>query len=469
MPKSFAMAALLAASCAAQAAGDADLAAIRKQIDEMKKSYEQRIAALEEKLAAAEMQSRSQPEKALAADSRPAPGPTAGNSFNPEVSLILQGQYRNMKNIAERGITGFVPAGGHDHGDGAIAGISKRGFSVDHTELVLAASIDPYWRGQAIISALDGAAEVEEAWFQSLGIGHGIGIKAGRYRSGIGYLNEQHPHMWDFADAPLIYRAMFGYEGSYAQDGLQLKWLAPTPVFLEFGAELGRGASFPGTDRNHNGAGAVAMFAHLGDDLGIANSWRAGVSWLNSRASGRQAQFADINGLEAIGAFAGRSSTWLADFVWKWAPNGNPKYQNFKFQSEYMVRQEKGSLTCSDDEAAGNACDPLATGASVTGDYRTRQSGWYAQGVFQFTPEWRAGLRYERLDSGTRDFGINAANLTVDSYRPQKTTAMIDYSWSEFARVRLQLAQDKSMQGITDNQLTVQYIMSLGAHGAHKF
>ena len=78
-------------------------------------------------------------------------------------------------------------------------------------------------------------------------------------------------------------------------------------------------------------------------------------------------------------------------------------------------------------------------------------------------------MRYEQLDSGTRDFGENANNLVVDSYRPKKATAMIDYNWSEFSRVRLQLAQDKSMIGITDNQLTVQYIMSLGAHGAHKF
>lgn len=476
MQKTFAMAAMLAASCAAQAAGDADLAAIRSQISEMKNSYEQRIAALEEKLAQAEARSRESSGKSTATDSRPlAASQAAGgaaasaSSFNPEVSLILQGQYKNMKDVAERGITGFVPAGGHDHGEGAIAGISKRGFSVDHTELVLGASIDPYWRGQAIIAAIDGSAEVEEAWFQSLAIGHGIGLKGGRYRSGIGYLNEQHPHMWDFADAPLMYRAMFGDEGSYAQDGLQLKWLAPTPVFLEFGAEFGRGANFPGTDRNRNGSGAVAMFAHIGDDVGVAHSWRAGLSYLKTRANEREATFEDSNGLEAVGAFTGRSSTWLADFVWKWAPDGNPKYRNFKFQSEYFVRREKGELTCSDDEAAGNACDPLASGASVTGDYRTRQSGWYAQGVFQFTPEWRAGLRYEQLASGTRDFGSNAVHLVVDSYRPKKTTAMIDYSWSEFARVRLQLARDQSMQGITDHQLTVQYIMSLGAHGAHKF
>ena len=38
--KPLAVAALLAASCGAQAASDADLAAIRSQIDEMKKSYE---------------------------------------------------------------------------------------------------------------------------------------------------------------------------------------------------------------------------------------------------------------------------------------------------------------------------------------------------------------------------------------------------------------------------------------------
>lgn len=463
--KPFALAALLAASCAAPAAANDDLAAIRSQIDEMKKSYEQRIATLEQKLLQAESSAKASQPPAPVAERRAAAQSTASASgFNPEVSLILQGQYKNMKDVAERGITGFVPAGGHEHGEGAIEGSNKRGFSVDHTELVLAANIDPNWRGQAIIAALDGAAEVEEAWFQSLGLGQGIGLKGGRFRSGIGYLNEQHPHMWDFADAPLAYQAMFGTHGSYTQDGVQLKWLAPTALFLEFGAEVGRGANFPGTDRNKNGSGAGALFAHLGGDVGVANSWRAGVSYLKTSAQEREAHFEDVSGLEAQGAFAGDSATWLADFVWKWAPNGNPKYQNFKLQGEYFSRREKGDLTCRDEEAVGNAC-----ATEVTSNYRTRQSGWYAQGVFQFTPNWRAGLRYEQLDSGSRNFGINAANLVVDSYHPKKATAMIDYSWSEFSRLRLQYAQDKSMQGVTDNQITMQYIMSLGAHGAHKF
>jgi hypothetical protein len=467
MQKRFAMAAMLAASLGAHAADNTELAAIRAQIDDMKRAYEQRIAALEHKLSQAEAKSVAAPAPVAAtpmATERLAPAASSASGFNPEVSLILQGQYKNMKDVAERGITGFWPAGGHDHGAGSVEGINKRGFSVDHTELVLAANIDPYWRGQAIIATLDGTAEVEEAWFQSLGLGQGIGLKGGRFRSGIGYLNEQHPHMWDFADAPLMYQAMFGTHGSYVQDGVQFKWLAPTETFVEFGAEIGRGANFPGTDRNKNGSGAAAVFAHVGGEVGASHSWRAGVSYLTTRPKEREAHFADINGLEAQAAFTGRSQSYMADFVWKWAPNGNPKYQNFKFQTEYFQRRESGDLTCRDEQAVGNAC-----AAEPTAAYRTRQSGWYAQGVYQFTPHWRAGLRYEQLDSGARDFGDNAAYLMVDSHRPKKASAMVDYSWSEFSRVRLQYAQDKSMLGITDNQVTVQYIMSLGAHGAHKF
>lgn len=462
LPKPFVLAALLAASCGVQAASDADLAAIRSQIDEMKKSYEQRIASLEQRLVQAEEKSSSPAAVAPAAvTASTVPANTSASGFNPEASLILQGAYRDMKKVPNRQISGFVSAPDSES--------PKRGFSLDETELVLGASIDPYWRGQAILAIHDGEVEVEEAWFQSLAIGHGIGLKGGRIRSGIGYLNEQHPHAWDFSDAPLIYQAMFGSHASYAQDGVQLKWLAPTPVFLEFGAEFGRGANFPGTDKDKNGSGGGAVFAHVGGDLGVSNNWRAGVSYLKTSAANRESNFNDINGVEAQGAFNGDSATWLADFVWKWSPNGNPKYQNFKFQTEYFSREEKGSLNCTDNNSAGNACNPNNDGSSVTSSYRTRQNGWYAQGVYQFTSNWRAGLRYDQLDSGTRDFGVNSSNLVAESYRPKRASAMVDYSWSEFSRMRLQFAQDKSMAGITDNQLTLQYIMSLGAHGAHRF
>jgi len=46
---------------------------------------------------------------------------------------------------------------------------------------------------------------------------------------------------------------------------------------------------------------------------------------------------------------------------------------------------------------------------------------------------------------------------------------MVDYSPTDFSRLRLQFASDKSRFAVTDHQLLLQYILSLGVHGAHRF
>ena len=43
------------------------------------------------------------------------------------------------------------------------------------------------------------------------------------------------------------------------------------------------------------------------------------------------------------------------------------------------------------------------------------------------------------------------------------------YLWSEFSRIRAQYDRDESRPQGTDHQLFLQYIMSLGSHGAHEF
>lgn len=45
---------------------------------------------------------------------------------------------------------------------------------------------------------------------------------------------------------------------------------------------------------------------------------------------------------------------------------------------------------------------------------------------------------------------------------------MLDYSRSEFSRIRLQYNRDESASK-ADDQWFVQYIVSMGAHGAHRF
>ena len=375
------------------------------------------------------------------------------NAFNPGISLILQGRYAHQKDIEERHITGFA-SGGHAHGAG-------RGFSLDASELVFSGNIDPYFRGYAALALADDEIELEEAWFQTAGLGRGFTVKGGRFLSGIGYINEHHPHAWDFADQSLMYRALFGEH--LIQDGVQIRWLAPAETFLEFGAEAARGQFFPGSEAggDRNGAGAWAVFAKIGGDIGSSHSWRAGLNHLGMRPREREGHFEDVNDVEAHTAFTGDSKAWIADFVWKWAPDGNPTQRNVKLQAEYFQREEEGELFCEDNTAAGGACTGFVQ------PYRTRQSGWYAQGVFQFRPRWRTGYRYDRLDAGTVDFG--ATPIAADEYRPYRHTVMLDYSPSEFSRFRLQLAQDRSIRGVKDNQVILQYIHSLGAHGAHRF
>ena len=386
-------------------------------------------------------------------DVRPAPAAAAAgaNAFNPAISLILSGLYtRTSQDPAQYAISGFqLPLD-------AEAGPGTRGFSLAESELAFAASIDPWWRGAANIAVHpDNTVSVEEAYVQTTSLGSGVSVKAGRFFSGLGYLNPKHAHTWDFVDNPLAYQALLGTQ--YGDDGVQLMWLAPTDLFIELGLEAGRGRSFPGGDNSRNGAGMTALTAHAGGDIGVSHSWRAGVSVLNAKADDQALQGMDAAGSSVVNAFTGTTQVWVVDAVWKWAPQGNATRTSFKLQGEYLRSTRSGQLTYD----VGNT--------DSAGAYRALQSGWYGQGVYQFMPRWRVGLRTERLNAGTPDYGVNAGFFAVNSYAPSKNTLMLDFSPSEFSRIRLQLAQDRSREGAPDSQVFLQYQMSLGAHGAHMY
>src|SRR6185295_6407603 len=180
------------------------------------------------------------------------PGNYAGTSEDPDT-------YR---------IAGFIPSGGE-------IGPGERSFNLGESELTLNANVDPYFFANLTAAvAADDSIGGEEAYFRTLALHEGFTLKGGRFFSGVGYLNEVHAHAWDFIDQPLAYQAFFG--GQLAQDGVQLKWIAPTDLFIELGAEAGNGDRFPGTRRNRNGLSSNALFAHLGGDIGDSTSWRAG-------------------------------------------------------------------------------------------------------------------------------------------------------------------------------------------------
>lgn len=434
---------------------NADLQQIRNEIEQLKASYDARIRNLETRLKQAEAATQAAQTAARQADDKvtqiasapPPAAPTGANAFNPAVSLILSGTYSNLsRDPAAYRITGFIPGG--------EIGPGERSFNLGESELGIYANIDPtFYGGLNLALAPDDTVAVEEAFIQTLGLSHGLTVKAGRFFSGIGYLNQQHAHTWDFVDNPLAYQAFLGTQ--FGDDGVQLKWLLPTDRYVELGAELGRGRSFPAAPRNKNGIGSGAVFAHTGDDIGVSASWRAGLSYLQTAPQDRSYDDTNLAGNDVSNAFSGHSRLWIADFIYKWAPNGNPLRTNLKIQGEYLRRREHGTLTYD------------TTGAALADAYSSSQSGWYLQGIYQFMPMWRAGLRYDRLDGGTVDYSSNSAFLPARGYDPSRISTVLEWSPSEFSRVRLQLARDRARQGAPDNQLFIQYQTSLGAHGAH--
>jgi hypothetical protein len=453
-------------------AQDAELMKIREEIRQMKDAYEKRIQALENRLQETEARAgKAETAASKAADTanqaavQAASRPQAESALNPGISGILNGVYSNLKRDPNGfRINGFVPTMGE-------VGPGKRGLSLGESELGFSANIDPMFRGTLIasISPDNSGIRIEEGHIQTIGLSNGLTIKAGRFFAGVGYQNQVHAHAWDFTDAPLASKVFLG--NRLSEDGLQLKWIAPTTsLYWDVGFELGRGKSFPaGPDggRNKNGLGSGNLFTHLGGDIGSSTAWQTGLSYLRTSPRDRTYGDLDSTGTGVTDSFSGRSRLLALDGILKWSPNGNSTDTNFKLQGEYFRRREDGSLTY-DTQAA-------SLGTQV-GGYASRQSGWYLQGVYQFMPMWRVGYRYDRLSAGTTSIGlVNSGALRsadfpiLGGYSPKRNTIMVDWSPSEFSRIRLQMARDYSIQGMTDNQVFLQYIVSMGAHGAHKF
>lgn len=358
------------------------------------------------------------------------------NAFNPAIGLILNGTYAQSRDPANYAIAGFPLVAGSES--------AANGFALGESELSISANIDPNWYGVFTLAMSgDNTSSVENAYAQTTSIGHGLTFRAGRFFSGIGYLNEQHAHTWDFVDTALAYRALLGTQ--YDDDGVQMRWIAPTDLYIEVGAEALRGDGFPAGGSANSGRGTWTSFVHVGGDVGISHSWRAGLSYLSGKAANRVTGTAD--------SFTGTSELLIADFVWKWSPNGNAYSQSLKFQTEYLQGKNAGSFTPS-----GGSLMP----------YSSSPSGWYAQVVYKFMPQWRVGIRHDQLQADFPGTAFNGSVLDNKGLMPERNSVMLDYSFSEFSRLRLQFNRDQS-QAQADNQWFIQYTMSLGAHGAHIF
>ncbi len=199
---------------------------------------------------------------------------TSGQSFNPAMSVIPDIAYYN------------------DNRQGQVVESLERGFNLREVELAFSGSVDPYFDVWATFAVDADGIDSEEVYVQTRKFLPGVQLRVGKFFSGIGYINKQHPHQWDFVDQALPYDALLG--GNLGEVGLQATWLPNLPVYMLLGFEALQGDNtrvsqqlsdaHPDTFRETPGPRLFTGFMKVAPDAGYSNAVQGGVSFGRSRS-----------------------------------------------------------------------------------------------------------------------------------------------------------------------------------------
>lgn len=411
--------------------------------------------------------SADQPLIADAVQANPFNTPFSQQNFVPDIALILDlsGGLRNLSNEGFEGLQSPLKLQGQSTGHGHSLN-PNNGFNLNYAELTLQAPADPFFDVFATFHLSPAEFEIEEAYVSSRGLPGNFQLKAGKFLSHFGRINNQHAHFWSFNQLPVIYGDLLG-EKALNEIGAQVNWLAPTDFFLNLGLEVlqGNNAESFGTmgfsvgDQTLKAVdlpNLVVGYAKASVDLAENLVLLGGLSYAQggARQSG-SAEPAEAHVHQAlpppIGAFAGGTRLFGADLTLRWLIDS---YHEVLWQSEFLYRSLEGSRY----DATGRVSLAKA------------QSGLYSELVWHLDLQWRTGVRLELVTSN--DGWENSAHQAGPSLLP-KYTAMLEYHPSEFSRLRLEYNYDLT-RFAAGTQTPVQSVflnlnLSIGAHGAHNF
>ncbi|HHF2950679.1 TPA: hypothetical protein ACPJ0E_000251 [Vibrio diabolicus] len=356
---------------------------------------------------------------------------------NPQIGVVVDGYYQDgQRHNSER----------------------EEGFGLGHTELNLSSNIDDKFHG-ALTAVLESHGdetelELEEAFIETLALPYGVNVRAGRFLSDFGYLNNQHMHTDSFVERPIAYRTFLG--SHYYDDGVRANIVLPTDLYVKFGVEALSGNKMSSVEDGSK-VGVYTTTMKLGNDFSESSSWQFGLSYLRNE-NGKVKEFEDHDyghGHEeehdhSHAAAVTGANLYGADFVWKWAPDGNYKYSNFTLSAEYMLLDGVvDSKYKNDAESPDNL------------------SAYYVSGVYRFNPSWSTGLRYGEAES--YDGHAHGDHMHFTALNDKEMDAMIAWDSSHFGTIRAQFTRIDNQDSETDNVFTLQYVMTFGAHGAHAF
>jgi hypothetical protein len=399
---------------------------------------EQRIKDLEERIIALEGQVRMLKAAPAAAPAQPSPAP-GETTAQPPVAAAVPAQAPAPAEAAPGALPVYGGASASAKAlnpDISVIGdfIGKAGgnsvqptpsLEMHESEIGLQAIIDPYARGDFFISFGESGVNLEEGYITFTALPAGIVAKVGKMRSAFGKVNMMHNHVLPWVDRPLVTNNLVGGEDGIDDAGVSISRIIPAPkgLFLEATGQVFRGDS--GEDdsplfhasRNSD----VSAVAHLRSYADITESTNIDIGVSYARGHNEL-------GTDFLTQLYGMDATL------RWKPLRRSIYHSFVGRGEFIWSQRQQI--------------PI----------EQRAFGFYTSADYQLGRRWFLGGRYDLSDRS------RFANLT-----DKGGSVVLTYWPSEFSQIRGQYRHTSYADNISANELFMQVIFSLGAHGAHPF
>jgi len=298
-------------------------------------------------------------------------------------------------------------------------------LEMHESELGVQAIIDPYARGDFFITFGETGVGVEEGYITFTALPGSLVARVGKMRSAFGKVNGMHNHVLPFVDRPLVTQNLVGGEDGIDDAGVSVERIIPFPkgIFLSATGQLFRGDS---------GEGDQLVFqSHQKSDVSTVEHLRGYKDVTES--TNLELGFSYARGHNELGTnFV--TSLYGVDATVRWKPLRRAIYHSFVGRSEFIWSQRQQAPS------------------------EQRAFGMYGSGEYQFHRRWFVGGRYDWSDRPRE------ANLT-----DKGGSAILTYWPSEFSQIRGQYRFTDYAGDHKTNELLLQLLFSLGAHGAHPF
>ena len=298
-------------------------------------------------------------------------------------------------------------------------------LEMHESEIGVQAIIDPYARGDFFLSFGETGVNVEEGYITFTALPGGFVARVGKMRSAFGKVNAMHNHVLPWVDRPLVSNSLVGGEDGIDDAGVSVERIIPFPkgIFLSATGQVFRGDSGDGDE--------LVFQSHQKSDVSTVEHLRAYRDLTESTNLDIGLSYA--RGHNELGTNF-LTSLYGVDATFRWKPLRRAIYHSFVGRTEFIWSQRQ----------------------QVPAEQKA--FGMYASGEYQFHRRWFVGGRFDWSDRA-RD-----ASLT-----DKGGSAILTYWPSEFSQIRGQYRFTEYAGDHKTNELLLQVLFSLGAHGAHPF